>query len=493
VRVVDLNKLQLQRSLDELQDCCQLLRREPPKEPGAGGDDRAILLGGKPFGFRGHRDQHLAAVLSIAVSPHKPASFEAIEECRHRTPCQARGIGDLPRGTGPLSQGGEASALARRQPEPRADLLVEQRRCVRSREALTSEGAFVTLAPNAVNGLRTLGIAEAVIAHGVAATGIELLDERGKRLALVDQSDHGPVFGAPSVTIARGVLMRILTEACDRAGVPIEYESGLSEIVDADDRVQLATKRGCRYDVTWLAACDGLRSDSRSRVFPKFPEPRFTGLIGTGGVVNLDDIPPTGGIMRMVFGYVAFFGYLKPCGGPVDWFNSYPAETADAGHRSSSYRDPLRALHHPDPAFVNEILAKIPEITRNYPIFNMPALPCWHRGRVVLVGDAAHAVGPHAGQGATMAIEDALVLASCLQAEPTVSAAFDRYEGIRRPRVEKVAALTARNSAQKRAGNWPARLLRPLILPLVVPQGVKTGRELLAYRADSALLLSPGA
>lgn len=121
---------------------------------------------------------------------------------------------------------------------------------------------------------------------------------------------------------------------------------------------------------------------------------------------------------------------------------------------------------------------------RDYPLFDMPAQPVWHRGRVVLVGDSAHAVGPHAGQGAAMAIEDAIVLAACAGLERDFTCVFTRYESIRRPRVEKVAALTTHNRMQKSATTWLDRLLRRLILPLALATSIKAGRQLLSYRVD---------
>jgi 2-polyprenyl-6-methoxyphenol hydroxylase-like FAD-dependent oxidoreductase len=95
----------------------------------------------------------------------------------------------------------------------------------------------------------------------------------------------------------------------------------------------------------------------------------------------------------------------------------------------------------------------------------------------VLIGDAAHAGGPHAGQSASMAIEDALVLATSLDAEQSHEAAFRRFEKLRRERIDQVVKLTARNSSQKRAGGWLSLLIRDLVLPFL-------GRKLCHYRVD---------
>jgi 2-polyprenyl-6-methoxyphenol hydroxylase-like FAD-dependent oxidoreductase len=107
------------------------------------------------------------------------------------------------------------------------------------------------------------------------------------------------------------------------------------------------------------------------------------------------------------------------------------------------------------------------------------------------LGDAAHAVGPHAGQGASMAIEDALVLAACLEAEPDNAAAFQRYETLRRARVSNVVKLTQRNSSQKRSNGRLGLFMRDLVLPFLIPLGMRMGRKLFRFRVDMTPLTLP--
>jgi 2-polyprenyl-6-methoxyphenol hydroxylase-like FAD-dependent oxidoreductase len=103
----------------------------------------------------------------------------------------------------------------------------------------------------------------------------------------------------------------------------------------------------------------------------------------------------------------------------------------------------------------------------------------------VLIGDAAHAVGPHAGQGASMAIEDALVLGAFLETQADITAAFVRYEASRRKRVEHVVKLTARNSSQKRAKGWLSLLIRDLVLPLLGTDGHPQGSGVVHVQSRS--------
>ena len=97
----------------------------------------------------------------------------------------------------------------------------------------------------------------------------------------------------------------------------------------------------------------------------------------------------------------------------------------------------------------------------------MPPVPHWHRDRLVLVGDAVHAPSNSTGQGASLAMESAIQLARCLRDSPDVTSAFDAYERLRRPRVEKIAARGARISHAKAPGAIAQRLMR-LLIPLMV-------------------------
>ena len=360
----------------------------------------------------------------------------------------------------------------------------------RDEAAIAGEGVFLTLAPNGMNGLRAIGLDGEVAARGIATTAIEILDERGRRLALIDQSDHAAAFGAPSVTIRRGLLASLLVTQARAEGATVRLGERVAGVTVDTDGVVVATEDGeaLRFDL--LAACDGLRSRVRGLVFPEFPEPRFTGLIGTGGFADAPVVPPTDGIMRMTFGREAFFGYIKAERQPVFWFNSYAADAAP-GLTPEAYAAQLRALHRTDPQANRDVLAAVGRIDHDYPIFDLPELAMWHRGRVVLVGDAAHAVGPHAGQGASMAIEDAVVLAACLDREPDAAAAFARFQRLRRGRIREVVRLTARNAAQKRSSGRLSLMIRNLILPLVIPLGIRAARRICAFRVDRDPLADP--
>src|SRR5690606_2044489 len=134
---------------------------------------------------------------------------------------------------------------------------------------------------------------------------------------------------------------------------------------------------------------------------------------------------------------------------------------------TEEWRRRLLSLFADDAPFIARLIDATPEITAT-PIHDMPSLPAWHRGRVVLLGDAAHAVSPSAGQGASLALEDAIVLAKCLRDVAPVESALARYEALRRPRAERIVADGRRRGTYKALRSRAAVRLRDLVMPLAL-------------------------
>jgi len=210
-------------------------------------------------------------------------------------------------------------------------------------------------------------------------------------------------------------------------------------------------------------------------------------------VTWVDGIKPTNGLMNMTFGRKAFFGYLAEPGQPVMWFNTYPADETRSGPVTDprGYARFIESLHRDDPLDNARILAGVDEIDRHYPIYDMPELPHWSKGRVLLMGDAAHAVAPHSGQGASMAIEDALVLSAALEASDSVETAFARFFALRQERTQRVIAIGRMAGSQKHAQSWLQLRIRDLLLPVFMPMGVKAQESIFRLRVDQNPLAPP--
>jgi 2-polyprenyl-6-methoxyphenol hydroxylase-like FAD-dependent oxidoreductase len=121
----------------------------------------------------------------------------------------------------------------------------------------------------------------------------------------------------------------------------------------------------------------------------------------------------------------------------------------------------------------------------------MPPLRQWHRGRVCLLGDAAHATPPHAGQGASLALEDALVMAKCLRDVEDVDSAFATFQSLRKARAESIIAAARRVGSRKMPGPVGG-FFRDLMLPAFIRLATRQAAATYAYRVNWDQAVSPG-
>ena len=191
----------------------------------------------------------------------------------------------------------------------------------------------------------------------------------------------------------------------------------------------------------------------------------------------------------MVFGKRAFFGYTVAGDGAVWWFanpprRDEPAPGELAAMTTAQWRSWLLDLFTVDDTPACAIIGSTPGELTGWATYDLPSVRRWHRDGMIVVGDAAHATAPSSGQGASMAIEDAIELGRCLRDLPDPGAAFTAYERLRRDRVEKMVAHGARTSSQKAAGPV-ARVLRDAFMPIVLrSQGHQAITWLHEYRID---------
>jgi 2-polyprenyl-6-methoxyphenol hydroxylase-like FAD-dependent oxidoreductase len=147
----------------------------------------------------------------------------------------------------------------------------------------------------------------------------------------------------------------------------------------------------------------------------------------------------------------------------------------------------LRELHADDPPPVPQILAGNVGELHGYPIYDLVRVPHWHRGRVVAVGDAVHGTSPSIGQGASLALEDAIVLAKCLREQSGTEEAFTTYQRLRQPRAERMVAYAQEINKHKRISRNPVAVrLRDALVPLFLRKAASdtTNRWIYDYRVD---------
>jgi FAD-dependent urate hydroxylase len=328
-------------------------------------------------------------------------------------------------------------------------------------------GAFLTVASNGVDALRVLG-ADAALAAGFPTPLITLRSHTGKRLG-VTRTGRAVDDGMASHTIKRGDLYRALHDEALARGIGIEHGKRLTEAVDTGDGVRAVFADGSAVEADILIGCDGVHSTVRRLIDPGAPAPRYAGLINTGGFARGVGVEAEPGGYEMCFGKRAFFGYVAAPDGEVWWFANVPRrdEPARGALSSIDWRERLVELFAGDESPAVDLVRATDELLPPGPVHSIPHLPVWQRGRMIVLGDAAHAPSPTSGQGASLSIEDALVLARCLRDAPDAAAAFARFEAERRPRVERIIKWAARINNSKAAGPV-GRVVRDAMMPSIL-------------------------
>jgi 2-polyprenyl-6-methoxyphenol hydroxylase-like FAD-dependent oxidoreductase len=332
----------------------------------------------------------------------------------------------------------------------------------------TGVGGALSIAPNGRQALAAIGADAAVAAAGRPMHAMVMHSWTGKRLAEFRAPQRLP----EQLLIWRSDLYRALYAEAVRRRIRIEHGKRLVSLDGA--AATFADGSTAAGDI--LIGADGIRSTVRHAIDPGAPSPRYAGLLGFGARCPGDGLTPTGPKMHMVFGKRAFFGYqIEPdgAGGEAGWFANLPHPTPMRAAEAQAV--PARQwLRRIEEAFRDDRTPAVEMIRRTRPedlvitggLEDVPSVPVWHRGPVVLLGDAAHATSPSSGQGASLAVESAVQLARCLRDLP-VEAAFEEYERLRRARVERIIKMAARTNSDKAAGPV-ARVLRDLIMPLAM-------------------------
>lgn len=359
-----------------------------------------------------------------------------------------------------------------------------------AREAPEDEaGAFLNLMPNGMHVLKTLGIQDDVAGYGFASTGIDFFSGRGKYLGQLETGGQER-FGVTPVVIRRGLLHRALREAAGRSGIEVQFGKKLVEV--RDDERQGVTARfedGTEARGDLLLGCDGIHSRTRRSIFPEAREPIYTGIVDSGAITRTPEVPVTGPSMRMFFGRRAFFGYTLTPTGEVYWFSNHhdrrePARGELERIPEEEWKLLLLDLHRDDPEAVKRIIQSTAGRIGRWAIYDLPSLAKWHRGRVCLLGDAAHATSPHVGGGASLAMEDAIVLAKCLRDVADVEAAFATFQALRKDRVERLVRHARRTGKQKAVSNPILIRIRDLVLPFFLKRASESSDWIHSYRVD---------
>lgn len=341
-------------------------------------------------------------------------------------------------------------------------------RVLERRRELAEAGAGIQLGPNAVGVLSRLGVADRLEPAVGTPECLRVFD--GTSGALLSELPLGAWIaerqGSPYWVAHRADLhAALLDTARSLPVVELNFGCGLQSFAQHGGTVQVRTDDGCAYQGAALVGADGLWSTVRRQLWPE-AELTYSGKTASRAVIERARVAapfsdPATGVWLAPGGHVVH--YPVRGGSQVAIVAILEEGWPGEGWGLAVDRESLLGRLRTFPAPLLEFL-RAADDWRRWPLYDPDPLARWSRGRITLIGDAAHPVLPFLAQGGALAIEDAETLAAALQiwrSEPAL--AIDRYERARRPRALRMQAASRRNGRIYHMPR-PASLTRDLVL-----------------------------
>jgi salicylate hydroxylase len=327
-------------------------------------------------------------------------------------------------------------------------------------DELREIGAAISLSANATRAVEYLGLGEELAAFSYEPLGMVHRDGRdGRQISAHAMGErYRETFGAPFYGMHRLALQRLLGDAWGTEHLHLGCQA--QTMTERSVGIRVGCASGTIFDADLVVGADGVHSRAR-RWVTGGGEPVYSGASGFRGLVPVELVPslPDPGMLQFWMGPGAHLLHFAIDGGKV--INFLAVVDSPAEWTAPIWMDPAEPGAHLAPfegwhPAVLEMIDAVPQSPR-FGLFARSPLRSWHRGRVVLLGDAAHAMLPHQGQGANQTIEDAVVLAAELAgAGDDLPGAVRRYEQLRRVRTRQVQVASWDTSAVLHLPDGPA-------------------------------------
>ncbi|MFO1426007.1 MAG: FAD-dependent monooxygenase [Steroidobacteraceae bacterium] len=314
-------------------------------------------------------------------------------------------------------------------------------------------GAGLTISPNATHALEAIGLGPELERIGMRPDRGGVKDwQSGELMVEISRGEEMlQKYGAAYYQVHRADLHGALAAAVLAADPgAIRLGAGFRALRERGGRVEFELDGGVCESADVLIGADGVRSAVRAQLWGA-ERPRFTGYIAFRGLVPFAALPP--GIIEPTSclstgPHHSFTRYLLRGGTLVNFVAL--AERDDWREEGWAIRATVEELLQEYAGWYEDVRTIIrhvpPDRLFKWALFDREPLAAWTRGRVTLLGDAAHPMLPFLGQGAAMGIEDGLVLARAFAASATPEEALQRYESARRERTTRVM-LESRTTA----------------------------------------------
>ncbi|KAI0654315.1 FAD/NAD-P-binding domain-containing protein [Cubamyces menziesii] len=325
-------------------------------------------------------------------------------------------------------------------------------------ESPTNHGLSLVLQPNGLKVLKLVpGLLDKVVGGRIKElVQMSVLPEDLGELSRSDAPSRGEAAMGVSVTgVRRTVFHRLLLEHAESLGIPIVFGHQLVSLEQASDSVTVTFANGKTDTASFVVGCDGLHSNTRECLFG-LQEPTFTGLVQTGGLSETPEVLLGKQIVMNVYGEGAHMIAYPVNDHQTSWgFTTKEPEAKETWRAmdEEAQRKFREGPYSQWPFGAGEIISRGQNIIK-YGLYDRPELESWHKGRVVLLGDAAHPTSPHIGQGANQAFEDVYHLVRLLTkynpdaAEPSTELLSNIFTEFEKMRIARTSEFVKRARKQ---------------------------------------------
>jgi 2-polyprenyl-6-methoxyphenol hydroxylase-like FAD-dependent oxidoreductase len=313
-------------------------------------------------------------------------------------------------------------------------------------------GGAVNVAPNGMRLLSRLGLRPEIEKQGRRVESIEFRDETG---SFVGQFPSTSRDGFVSVRIMRSALQELLLEEVKKKGMEVYFGKELESISEDNGNVTATFKDGTTKTGDYIIGADGIHSKVRKYVIDdQNARPVHTKKSVIYGILDMSELPSVDAkALHPSFGVFTrkglfFAAFTNDARSQLYWLTMKESEEVQLRSLDEIQAKEYERYQH--------VFAPVPQIISAankffaWEIYELPELKHWYKGKVILIGDAAHAMPPTAGQGISQAIEDCFVLARVL----SKGAPLLRYEELRKARIAELKGEFKMQNKDENKGPW---------------------------------------
>ena len=314
-------------------------------------------------------------------------------------------------------------------------------------------GAGIGIGSNAMLALQKIGVAEDIIKAGMPLHEQHFLNEKFEMMNSIDFTLLKEKFGEENIAIQRADLHRALFQSVDPSYIHFQHE--VTDFTQNEDQVMVTFNGQEKKSFDYVIAADGIHSVFRQMLVPH-SKPRYANYTCWRGTTkNNGDV--LAHISSEAWSKQGRFGWAPLYNGDVYWFACVNAPELDDYYASLEKNGVANLFSHFPPPVERLIVEAENDSFLHHDLYDIQPLNTFVYGRILLLGDAAHATTPNMGQGAGQAMEDAYELMHALHTEHSIEAAFARFDIRRVQKTKKVIQLS-------RQIGWAAQWEHPLLV-----------------------------